>query len=91
MNKVDELKKVRGTEKITNLCSGPGKLCQAFSIDRRHNGLELGKNVKGNEVIVFDDGYEVENIATSSRVGIKDALDLPWRFYVEGNEFVSKG
>ena len=91
LNKVDELKKVRGTEKITNLCSGPGKLCQAFSIDRRHNGLELGKNVKGNEVIVFDDGYEVENIATSSRVGIKDALDLPWRFYVEGNEFVSKG
>ena len=84
LNKIDFLKQKRNTDKITKLCSGPGKLCQALDIDRSLNGLKLGEEVK-----IFDDGYEIKNINSSSRIGIKDALHLQWRFYLD-SEFVSK-
>ena len=82
---IELMKKNRKIEKIENLCSGPGKLCQALNITRKLNGLKLGQEIK-----VYDDGFQVNNIRTSSRIGIKDALDLQWRFYIEGNEFVSR-
>lgn len=82
---IEKMKKNRQTEKLNNLCSGPGKLCQALGIDRTLNRLKLGKEIK-----VYDDGFKVGKIGTSSRIGIKDALELQWRFFVEGNEFVSK-
>ncbi len=82
---IEKMKKNRKTEKTTNICSGPGKLCMAMGIDKNYNGLKLGKEIK-----VFDDGFKVEKIASSSRIGIKDALALQWRFFIDGNEFVSK-
>ncbi len=82
---VEKMKKNRQTELATNLCSGPGKLCQAMRINKGHNGLKLGGKIK-----VFDDGFKVSIVGTSSRIGIKDALHLPWRFFIEGNEFVSR-
>ena len=81
---IEEMKARRKCDKKDNLCSGPGKLCQALGITRQLNGLKLGKEVK-----VYDDGFVVRKIETSSRVGIKDARDLQWRFYVEGSMFVS--
>lgn len=85
LNRIAELKKIRKTEDITHLCSGPGKLCQAFAIGKNFNGLKPGKEIK-----VIDDGFKVIKIGISSRIGIKDALDLQWRFFIEGNEFVSR-
>ncbi len=85
LNQIEELKKRRKTDKVTNLCSGPGKLCSALGIDKKHNGLKLGKEIK-----VYDDDFKAGKIGKSSRIGIKDAQDLQWRFFIEGNEFVSK-
>ncbi len=82
---IEQMKKNRKTEKIDNLCSGPGKLCQALNITLAFNGKKLGKEVK-----MYNDGFVVKSIGTSSRIGIKDALDLQWRFFVEGNGFVSQ-
>ena len=82
---IENMKKRRNTEKITDLCSGPGKLCSALGIDKRYNGSKIGKEIK-----VFDDGFKAEKILTSSRIGIKDALDLQWRFFIKGNGYVSK-
>ncbi len=80
----------RKTMKKLNLCSGPGKLCQALGITREFNGIPLGQNINGKRIRILDDGFSVSNIASSSRIGIKDALDLQWRFFIQGNEFVSK-
>ena len=82
---MEEMKNLRKTEKVLNLCSGPGKLCTALGINKNHNGLKVGTEVK-----LYDDGFSVKKIGTSSRIGIKDARDLPWRFFVEGSEWVSK-
>ncbi len=81
---IKEMERRRTTSDVYNLCSGPGKLCSALGIDKNFNGLKLGK-----EIAVYDDGFKAD-VETSSRIGIKDALDLQWRFFVEGNEFVSK-
>ena len=81
----EEMKKRRKTGKMQNLCSGPGKLCQALDIDKRLNGTIIGKNVK-----IYDDGLKLNNIVKSSRIGIKDALNLQWRFFVKDDKFVSK-
>lgn len=82
---IEHMKKRRKTGDLLNLCSGPGKLCQALGIDKNVNGLPLGKIVA-----VYDDGFKIGKIEQSSRIGIKDALDLQWRFFVAGNGFVSK-
>jgi DNA-3-methyladenine glycosylase len=92
---MDMMKKNRKIEigsladKVTNLCSGPGKLCQALGVDRSFNGLKVGDEVSGKGVNIYDDGFSVGRINSSSRVGIKDAKHLEWRFYLD-SEFVSK-
>src|SRR3989338_4879203 len=65
------MQKRRGTKELKNLCSVPGKLCSALGIAKQSNGLPLGKQVK-----VFDDGFTIGKISTSSRIGITDAQHL---------------
>src|SRR3989344_4172869 len=72
---IEKMKESRKIEKIIDLCSGPGKLCLALGIDKKYNGLKIGKEMK-----LFDDGFTVGKISCSSRIGIKDASDLQWRF-----------
>ncbi|MBI4983191.1 DNA-3-methyladenine glycosylase [Candidatus Woesearchaeota archaeon] len=85
LEEIEVMKKRRGTNNLLNLCSGPGKLCQALGIGKHHHGIKLGKEIK-----VYDDGFKVIKLGKSSRVGIKDAANLKWRFFVYGNEFVSR-
>ncbi len=70
------------------LTNGPGKLCNALSLDRSFNGMDLC----GNEVYVEEDESKNLSIITTKRVGIdyaEEAKDYPWRFYIEDNEYVS--
>ena len=82
---MEKMMKNRKSDDIKNVCSGPGKLCSALEIDRTFNGRKVGR-----EITIFDDGFMVKKIGKSSRVGIKDAQHLQWRFFVEGSEYVSK-
>jgi DNA-3-methyladenine glycosylase len=59
-----------------DLANGPGKLCAAFDIDLRHNGLDLTKG----PINIFDDGFAPESVVTTPRVGISKAADVPWRW-----------
>ena len=70
------------------LTDGPGKLCRALSLDRSFNGMDLC----GNEVYVEEGEGRDFKIVTAKRVGIdyaEEAKDYPWRFYIDGNEYVS--
>ncbi len=82
---IDEMKQRRKSENLSNLCSGPGKLCQALGINKNHHGQKLGKDIK-----VYADNYILPTIASSSRIGITERKELPWRFYIKDNPFVSK-
>ena len=86
---VDEMRVRRGREQLRDLCSGPGKLCQAFEIDRRLDAADL---VGGREVWL-ERGVPVEPdvITSGSRVGISVGLDRPWRFLIAGDPCLSRG
>ncbi len=79
------MKKRRCVESLHDLTSGPGKLCQAMAIDRRLNGTDL----LGGELYLLDSGASVR-VKRSPRIGIRNAADRPWRFFAEGNPFVTK-
>ena len=83
---IEAMKLNRGTDELTNLTSGPAKLCQAFGLDRWHNGL----NLTSGELVIADDGWTPSEIMISTRIGINLAADKPWRFYIAGNPYVSK-
>ncbi len=83
------MRKRRNTEEPRNLASGPGKLCEAFSIDRSLNGIDLC----GPLLYVHDAGESLPRIASRPRIGVEYAgtwKDKPWRFLVSDSEFVSK-
>ena len=83
LNHFEKLKLNRNTDKIINLCSGPGKLCQALGITKEFNGLPIGGNLK---LINFDFFGE---IISTKRIGITKDKHLLWRFYIKDNQFVS--
>jgi DNA-3-methyladenine glycosylase len=70
-----------------NLTNGPAKLCQALSIDKRLNGHDLRK---APLKLIIKPPLAPEAIVQTTRVGISRAADVPWRFYIRGNKFVSK-
>ena len=57
-----------------HLCDGPGKLCQAFGIGKKHNGLPLGK-----KLWIEDTGKRLK-YKKHPRIGISAGLHLDWRF-----------
>ena len=70
-----------------NLTSGPGKLCKAFNIDRRHNAIDLA----GEEIFILNQKkISTDKIITTKRIGIKKSVELPWRFYIKDNPYVSR-
>jgi DNA-3-methyladenine glycosylase len=79
-------KLIRNKEKY-DLTNGPGKLCQAFGINRNHNGTDL----TGNEIFILDQPkIKSEEIGVSSRIGITRSVDLQWRFFIIDNPYVSR-
>jgi len=79
----------RRSSALRSLASGPGKLCQAFGIDRSLNGADLC----GGVLFVQDSGDPVPKFLAKPRIGVDYAgkwKDKPLRFLVRGNEFVSK-
>ncbi len=69
-----------------NLTNGPAKLCQAFGISQKENGV----NLTGDNIFVAEDERSKKfDIVKTTRVGISKSKDLPWRFYIKENPFVS--
>jgi DNA-3-methyladenine glycosylase len=72
---------------IINLTNGPAKLCEAFGIEGKHNGIDL----LGDEIhITAGEKIPREQIVSAPRIGITNGAEKLWRFYIKGNPFVSK-
>ncbi len=69
------------------LTNGPAKLCQALAIDKKLNGHDLSASpLKLN----LHDSIDSSNITQTTRIGISQAKDVRWRFYITDNKYVSK-
>tara|TARA_Y100001968_G_scaffold323172_1_gene360414 strand:+ start:394 stop:963 length:570 start_codon:yes stop_codon:yes gene_type:complete len=71
------------------IASGPGLLAKRFGLDRNHNNLLLSPEnnfwlTKG------EDFKKMGKIVQTTRVGISQAKDIRWRWYLERSRSVSK-
>jgi DNA-3-methyladenine glycosylase len=73
-----------------NIGAGPGVLTQALEIKKAQTGTDL----TGEEIwIASENDAEEFKMITDIRIGIDYAEEdafLPWRFYIDGNPWVSK-
>jgi DNA-3-methyladenine glycosylase len=80
-------RKLKNNKEIFNLMSGPGKTCQAFGIDRKYSGTDL----TGNEIFILDgEKIKSKDIGVSKRIGISRSVELPWRFFIKNNPYLSR-
>jgi len=74
----------RGTDVLAQLCSGPGKLCQALDIDIAINDRTLDK-----PPYAISPSAPVP-IVSGKRIGITKNAEAPWRFGIQGSRYLSK-
>jgi len=72
-----------------DLCSGPGKLCQALGLDRGWNGVPL--DGAGDRRIWLSAGPMPLVVASSPRIGIRKAVDWLYRFTDPDSSCLSRG
>jgi DNA-3-methyladenine glycosylase len=89
---IDEMMKRRKKTKADyTLTRGPGSLSVAMGLHKNFTGTSL---ITSDEMWLEDRKLPVGNILSGPRIGVdyaaEDAL-LPYRFWIEGNKYVSKG
>jgi len=67
-----------------DLARGPARLCRALGIDLTDNGTDLGS---GRLTLEFGDPPDA--VEMGPRVGLREAADRPWRFWIAGDRTVS--
>jgi len=78
-----------GLAQTRQLTNGPGKLAQAFGLSRpAHNGLDL--TAPNGELRVLPRENAPFETVTTTRIGISQGVEHPWRYYIRGNSFVSR-
>ncbi len=81
------MSELRGGHTGHDLTNGPAKFCQAFAIDRGLNGHDLAKEPLK---LIIPEAHQPGEIVQTTRIGISRGRDVPWRFYIKGNPYVSK-
>jgi DNA-3-methyladenine glycosylase len=69
----------------SDLCRGPGNLTKALGINLTDNLLDL----TASRLYIEDRGFRPGRVSCGPRIGIRVAVDRPWRFWIDGNVFVS--
>jgi DNA-3-methyladenine glycosylase len=77
------------TRDLRKLASGPGKLCEALGITRpRDNGKDMLSSASDLQVI--SDCFRTKEVAITQRIGITKSAEMPLRYVVAGNDFLSR-
>ncbi len=74
--------------KDRDLCNGPGKLCEAMGIASKLNGADL----TSGSFYIADPPAKTRKgkVFATTRIGLSKASHHPYRFYLQGNPFVSR-
>ena len=84
---INLMKRRRGVDDERQLCSGPGKLTQAFKITNRHHEIDLCADPQH----CFVHRQSEIDVVADARIGITRSAHHPWRFTERGSKFVSRG
>jgi DNA-3-methyladenine glycosylase len=83
---IELMQRRRGVQDLRLLASGPARLTQALGIDGALNGMALDSEA----LAILGPGRSPARIIEAPRIGIRQAADLPWRFYDAESPFVSR-
>jgi len=84
---LDVMRRRRGPLPDRQLCSGPGRLCQALGIRRGLDGIAMSD---GPVVVLRGEALPPSSIAATPRIGITKAADWPLRFHLSGSLWTSR-
>ena len=73
---------------LRKISSGPGRLCEALGVTRERDNGKSFVSPK-SDLQLADDGYRVQRVAVTTRIGITKSTDHPLRYLIAGNPFVS--
>lgn len=79
------MRRRRGVSEERQLCSGPGKVCQALGITRAHNAFAL--DAKPFQLLAR---AAPVSIVRGPRIGLSKAVEKPWRYGLKDSKFLSK-
>jgi DNA-3-methyladenine glycosylase len=74
---------------LRKLTSGPGKLCEALGITRLRDNDKDMLSPK-SDLQVMSDGFSVQKVAVTQRIGITKSAEMPLRYVIAKNHFLSK-
>jgi DNA-3-methyladenine glycosylase len=83
---IEQMRRNRAHVRPADVTRGPGRLAAAFRVDRRYDGLDL---FTGSQLWIGSDGYEVEAVGSSERIGLTKAAEERLRFFVAGSPYLS--
>lgn len=73
-----------------DLARGPARLCQALAVDRSLDGTDVCDPSSPLRILPPVHGTaDPSAIAVGPRVGVRQAADVPWRFWLDGESTVS--
>jgi len=86
---IELMRERRGVTDIRNLCSGPGKLCQALGITM----MDYGTDLRGDELFIAGgETVSDEAVASTPRINVDyagDASSYPYRLVIRDSRFLS--
>jgi DNA-3-methyladenine glycosylase len=82
---LEEMARRRGRSDPLTLCAGPGRLAQALGIDKALDGAPLDA-----PPFALEAATTPPLVVSGPRIGITKAIDLPWRFGLEGSTHLSR-
>jgi DNA-3-methyladenine glycosylase len=86
---LDEARSRRPTARSdAELAKGPARLTGVLGLTRDHNGADLTDPASPVRLLVGD-AVPPSMIRTGPRVGVAVAMDVPWRFWIDGSPAVS--
>lgn len=88
---IEVMRRNRPVARLHDLTSGPGKLTTALNIDKTLEGVDTTDN--NSQIKVKGDKHTRKfnfEIGSSNRIGVRRDLEEELRFFIKGNDFVSK-
>ncbi len=85
---VPQMQARRGREKLLELARGPGRLCEALALDKAWDGWDL---TAGEQLWIASSRKKQApcEIHITPRIGVTSAFELPLRYCIRGNPYVS--